>query len=116
MDWLGHQITRKCSSLTPQNARFMSSITTWNQETSVCFLMKTSVSFTSCTVTANKIIIFLCYTAGNQKCFVNLKNNSDFDEKEIPDGMTIDGDNNLWIALFFGGRLVKIDPISGIGF
>lgn len=27
-----------------------------------------------------------------------------------PDGMTIDTDGNLWIALFNGGRVIKVDP------
>jgi sugar lactone lactonase YvrE len=27
-----------------------------------------------------------------------------------PDGMTIDTDGNLWIAIFGGDRIIKIDP------
>lgn len=28
----------------------------------------------------------------------------------LPDGQTIDSDGNLWIALFGGNRVIKIDP------
>ncbi|XP_025830554.1 regucalcin-like isoform X3 [Agrilus planipennis] len=28
----------------------------------------------------------------------------------IPDGMTIDTDGNLWVAVFLGSRVIKIDP------
>jgi hypothetical protein len=27
----------------------------------------------------------------------------------IPDGMTIDSDGNLWVAVFGGGRVLKVD-------
>lgn len=30
-----------------------------------------------------------------------------------PDGMTIDAADHLWVALFNGGRVVRIDPASG---
>lgn len=30
-----------------------------------------------------------------------------------PDGMTIDQDDNLWIALYFGGAVIKANPING---
>lgn len=28
----------------------------------------------------------------------------------VPDGMTIDADGNLWVAVFNGARLLKINP------
>lgn len=31
----------------------------------------------------------------------------------FPDGMTIDKDDNLWIALYFGGAVIKVDPKTG---
>jgi len=31
----------------------------------------------------------------------------------IPDGMTIDSDENLWIAVFAGGKVIKVDPRQG---
>lgn len=30
-----------------------------------------------------------------------------------PDGMTIDSDDNLWIALYGGGAIIKVDPRTG---
>jgi len=35
------------------------------------------------------------------------------DVEGIPDGHCIDVDGNLWVALYFGSGLVKIDPITG---
>ncbi|XP_053615605.1 regucalcin-like isoform X2 [Plodia interpunctella] len=32
--------------------------------------------------------------------------------KAIPDGMTIDRDGMLWVALMFGGTIIRIDPDS----
>lgn len=32
---------------------------------------------------------------------------------EIPDSMTIDTDGNLWVAMFNGGKVVKLDPRTG---
>lgn len=41
-----------------------------------------------------------------------------FDLKEnnlpgLPDGMTIDKDGNLWVAVYNGARVIKVDPRSG---
>lgn len=35
------------------------------------------------------------------------------DIKGIPDGTTIDTDGNLWVALFMGSCILKIDPKKG---
>lgn len=36
-------------------------------------------------------------------------------EKEagFPDGMTIDSENKLWVALYGGGKVLRIDPVDG---
>lgn len=31
----------------------------------------------------------------------------------FPDGMTIDEEDGLWIALYGGGKVIRIDPVSG---
>lgn len=31
----------------------------------------------------------------------------------LPDGMTIDTDDNLWIALYGGGSVIKVNPKTG---
>ena len=31
----------------------------------------------------------------------------------FPDGHTIDVDGNLWVAMFFTGMVIKIDPRTG---
>lgn len=31
----------------------------------------------------------------------------------IPDGMTIDTEDKLWVACFFGGRVLRVDPETG---
>lgn len=35
-----------------------------------------------------------------------------FKEGEYPDGMTIDDDDHVWVALWGGGRIVRIDPTN----
>lgn len=34
-------------------------------------------------------------------------------ELGAPDGMTIDSDDHLWLALWGGGRVVRVDPVAG---
>ena len=34
-------------------------------------------------------------------------------EEGLPDGMTIDSEDKLWVALFGGGRVNRYDPVSG---
>lgn len=31
----------------------------------------------------------------------------------LPDGMTIDTENKLWIALYNGSKIIRVDPVSG---
>ena len=31
----------------------------------------------------------------------------------VPDGMTIDKDDNLWIAMYGGGSVIKANPRNG---
>src|SRR5690606_3299132 len=33
--------------------------------------------------------------------------------KELPDGMTIDNEGFLWVALYNGGKIIRINPQSG---
>jgi sugar lactone lactonase YvrE len=32
---------------------------------------------------------------------------------QLPDGMTIDSEGFLWVAIFNGGKVLRIDPITG---
>lgn len=34
-------------------------------------------------------------------------------ELGLPDGMAIDADDHLWVALFDGGKVIRIDPKKG---
>lgn len=43
----------------------------------------------------------------NQKTIFTLAKH---DIKGLPDGMTIDTDGNLWVAIFDGSSVIKIDP------
>lgn len=46
----------------------------------------------------------------------NRKTAFEFDKYNIPgvpDGMTIDTDGNLWVAVFDGGRVLHVDPRTG---
>ncbi len=51
---------------------------------------------------------------GNKKVFVDCEGNPDFKSGEYPDGMTIDKNGNLWVALYGGGRVVQINSETGI--
>ena len=33
--------------------------------------------------------------------------------EDFPDGMTIDTDDNIWIAHYYGGKITKWDPRKG---
>lgn len=37
----------------------------------------------------------------------------DHDLNASPDGMTIDVDDNLWVALYGGGSVIKVNPTTG---
>lgn len=37
----------------------------------------------------------------------------DRESEGIPDGMCIDADGNLYVAMFFGGQVIKINPETG---
>ncbi|XP_031778273.1 regucalcin isoform X2 [Nasonia vitripennis] len=46
----------------------------------------------------------------NKRVIFDLKKNN---INGLPDGMTIDADGNLWVALFNGGAVIQIDPKNG---
>ncbi|KAM8905182.1 LOW QUALITY PROTEIN: regucalcin [Spinachia spinachia] len=35
-------------------------------------------------------------------------------EEELPDGMTVDTNDCLWVAFYNGGRVIDIDPVTGV--
>lgn len=43
----------------------------------------------------------------NKKVIFDL---NDHDIPGVPDGMTMDNEGNLWVAVFNGGRIIKINP------
>ncbi len=47
-------------------------------------------------------------TLANRRCAVDLK-----DEAGDPDGMCIDLDGNLWVAMFGGSQVLQLDPLRG---
>lgn len=49
----------------------------------------------------------------NRRVLVNMNEDSDFLAAELPDGMTIDANGNLWVAMFNGKRIVSIDGKTG---
>lgn len=52
-------------------------------------------------------VTFCLTNLGNGKPIFNL---DDHDIPGVPDGMTIDTDGNLWVAVFDGGCLLHINP------
>ena len=51
------------------------------------------------------------YNSGNKRSIFDLKENK---LNGLPDGMTIDADGNLWVALFSGSAVRKIVFINYI--
>ncbi|RZC34271.1 regucalcin-like [Asbolus verrucosus] len=49
-------------------------------------------------------------TISNRRVAFDLKN---YNINAHPDGMTIDQDDNLWIALYGGGSVIKVNPTTG---
>lgn len=47
----------------------------------------------------------------NEVVLFDLKNHPELGG--VPDGMTIDKDDNLWVALYNGGSVIKINSING---
>lgn len=47
-------------------------------------------------------------TLGSRSVAVDLKN-----ENGRPDGFTIDAEGNLWVAMIFGGQVLRVDPREG---
>jgi sugar lactone lactonase YvrE len=46
----------------------------------------------------------------NQRVLFDFNKHDDMYKQEVPDGMTMDTDGNLWVACFDGGRILRIDP------
>lgn len=56
-------------------------------------------------------MLLLSFSA-NPKHIFDFKKN-DITKEGFPDGTTIDADGNLWIAVFKGYCVIKIDPTTG---
>lgn len=56
---------------------------------------------------------FIYLFSANRKVLVNMNEDSGFTSTELPDGMTIDLNGNLWVAMFNGARIVNIDGQTG---
>ncbi|CAG2103299.1 unnamed protein product [Medioppia subpectinata] len=52
-------------------------------------------------------------TVKNKRVFVDLKSNPDFKSTEVSDGMTVDKSGKLWVGLYAGGRVVRINTDTG---
>lgn len=49
-------------------------------------------------------------TINNERTVFDLKKNN---VEGIPDGMTIDSEGKLWVAVYTGGKVIRIDPDTG---
>lgn len=60
------------------------------------------------------LITFICtqnFLQGNKRTFLDFQDKSNgFGDTELPDGMTIDDEDNIWISLYGGGRIARINP------
>lgn len=48
--------------------------------------------------------------SGNRRTVFNFNK---FDIPGVPDGMTMDSDDRLWVAVYKGGRVIHVDPSNG---
>ena len=54
----------------------------------------------------------ILYYLGNKRVIADF-NDTPMTELGVPDGMCIDTDGKLWVACFFGAKVVCIDPETG---
>lgn len=50
---------------------------------------------------------------GGQRDAINYAKREDGDGLGLPDGMCIDTEGKLWVANFFGGCVIRWDPVTG---
>jgi sugar lactone lactonase YvrE len=91
--WLSTTKQKKCFTSIRSKALLTSSTLTSPQELSVSVFRDRS--YRQCHI-----------TKANRKVWFTLQKLS---IPGIPDGMTIDSDGNLWVAVFGGGRVLKVD-------
>ena len=60
-------------------------------------------------------IIMSALSPGNQRTFRHFEDvpGSSPYTAEIPDSLTIDVEGNVWVAMFNGGRVLKLDANTG---
>lgn len=51
---------------------------------------------------------------GNKKVFFCSNSNFSFKGTEIPDGITTDIRGNLWLIVYYGGKILNIDVNTGL--
>ena len=54
----------------------------------------------------------ICFKTGNRRVAVDL-NQYSVEEYGLPDGMTIDTEDKLWVACYGAGAVFKFDPQTG---
>ncbi|KAI1287348.1 Regucalcin [Halotydeus destructor] len=52
-------------------------------------------------------------SVSNQQVFFDFNGHPDIGEAEVPDGMSVDASGNIWVAIFYGGRILHIDQATG---
>ncbi|XP_060566399.1 regucalcin-like [Ruditapes philippinarum] len=52
-------------------------------------------------------------TMSNERVVVDFDKVEGMPKEALPDGMTIDADDKLWVACFLGGRITRFDPNTG---
>ena len=50
---------------------------------------------------------------GNERTVVDYGSAETLKEMGFPDGMTIDTENNIWVACYGGSRIFRFDPNTG---
>lgn len=50
---------------------------------------------------------------GNQRELVDINNINITDPNKQPDGMTIDNEDKIWVAIHGDGKVIRFDPETG---
>ncbi|XP_071034792.1 regucalcin [Parasteatoda tepidariorum] len=51
-------------------------------------------------------------TASNRRILIDYNKEKGFEDLDLPDGMTIDTENKLWVCHYGGGCVLRIDPAT----
>ena len=55
-----------------------------------------------------------CLSLGNERTVIDFESPEFTGKLSRPDGMAVDEEDKLWVALFESGKVIRIDPATGM--